>query len=312
MGVKWSSLVSEAAKCEGPGHLNTRAERGHLAPVRTLPQSPQSTHIGGHCYLLDLTLSIVEDIVAEVRSIRCFGSDAHPVQVTDRNDLVSLACCHSVLHCLVVRELYSTIGGVMYERQLGPKQLSRDKGALVSMDNFIQALKVLSRDSDHLNSHTSQLNPISWATSYTHAVRRLVLCDGFYMDARKYEPWFPEGKELGMLVASTVARSRDLKALIWDLPTGFVDEVWASLAKAPKLNEIWIRYEARDGGPPDNPYLNQPEDEYFEKEDPTFSTLPPLARIQCTLHQLATTTGRVEQAHRSLAGHIARTPDLHH
>ncbi|KAJ6086143.1 hypothetical protein N7486_010424 [Penicillium sp. IBT 16267x] len=248
--------------------------------------------------LLELPLDVLKDIIKEV---------------TQTNDLTSLALTCSTLHALTVPHMYSRFDIVWPESlnssgddYSGVDALSYGLSTLVmGEDVFHHApLARFNRPSDdcshcgcdypHHQTHQTG-NSIGRSLArrgnhYAQYTRTFSIGNGPLSWVQEYSVNREVGKMLGTLVALAVARMINLEAFIWDMPTGVVREIWlalASLADGPhdkcRLERIWVRWHDNSeniqrisAALSSGSRLLQ---KYKHVEHPSLSVLPPLKSI---------------------------------
>src|SRR5271156_1195686 len=205
--------------------------------------------------LLDLPVDILQAVIKEV---------------TNTNDLTSLALTHSALHALVIPHIYSRFDIVWpdnnsaVETRVGVDALTYGLNTLV-MDHDVFGEARTPRTSSHPAQkcgHCGKLNQCSHGAQPVRR-RRIRRGNNFAQYTRKFSlgngpmEWVQEyaitkeaGKMLGTLIALAVGRMRNLEAFIFDMPTGVLRDVWLALASLDdrddgqecRLEQVWVRW----------------------------------------------------------------------
>jgi hypothetical protein len=205
--------------------------------------------------LLDLPVDILQAVIKEV---------------TNTNDLTSLALTHSALHALVIPHIYSRFDIVWpdnnsaVETRVGVDALTYGLNTLV-MDHDVFGEAPTPRTSSHPAQKCGHCGKFNQCLHGAQPVRRRRIRRGnnFAQYTRKFSlgngpmEWVQEyaitkeaGKMLGTLIALAVGRMRNLEAFIFDMPTGVLRDVWLALASLAdrddgqecRLEQVWVRW----------------------------------------------------------------------
>ncbi|KAJ5809492.1 uncharacterized protein N7503_001710 [Penicillium pulvis] len=290
-------LTLEANSCESSDQSATRTSTpGTAASVYTASSFKPTAK--SPMQLLELPLDVLKDIIKEV---------------TQTNDLTSLALTCSTLHGLAVPHMYSRFDIVWPESlnssgddYSGVDALSYGLSTLVmGEDVFHHApLARFDRPSDdcshcgcdkpHHRTHqagTSIGRSVARrGNHYAQYTRTFSIGNGPLSWVQEYSVNREVGKMLGTLVALAVARMINLEAFIWDMPTGVVREIWLALASLAdghhdkcRLERIWVRWHDNSeniqrvsAALSGNSRLLQ---KYKHVEHPSLSVLPPLKSV---------------------------------
>ncbi|KAL8715907.1 MAG: hypothetical protein Q9220_000574 [cf. Caloplaca sp. 1 TL-2023] len=187
-GAASTTSISQVKNSNESGSSDT--ESGHMELLNRKTQPFQ---------LLDLPLDVLEDIVKEL---------------TNTNDLTSLALTCSALHQLAVSQIYCRFD-IVWPQPLSAADPRQGVDALTPQ--------------------------------YT---RTFSLGNGPPESTKDYLINGETGKMLGTLVALAISRMPNLETFIWDMPTGVLRDCWLALS-APdeadvrnrhKLEKLWIRF----------------------------------------------------------------------
>lgn len=163
------------------------------------------------------------------------------------------------------------------------------------------------------NSEKHPVKDIRRGNHYGQYTRSFCIGNGPLENVKEYHIKREGGKMLGTLSALAVARMPNLEKFKWDMPTGIVRDVWASLAYATtQLETVWVRFHdnrlvVTETGPSvtlpvsqnpvsavgavsqtsllppssglDESRATQLQSSYRRIEHPSFSILPPLKRL---------------------------------
>jgi hypothetical protein len=185
-------------------------------------------------------------------------------QITHTNDLTALALTHSALHGLATPHIYSRFDIVWPDAQFGSTEFK-------SVDALTYGLSTLSLGSAFARtvtrSRSGQRNACQPSkltdNDYAKYTRKFSLGNGPSDWVAEYAVHKESGKMLGTLVASAIARMKNLEAFSWDMPTGVLSRVFealASLAHQPdnecKLSRVSVRWHDNSQRPVESGVLN--------------------------------------------------------
>lgn len=217
--------------------------------------------------ILDLPVDILQLIVKEAckcSTMACCKLLLTDHQITHTSDLTALALTNSALHGLAIPLIYSRFDIVWPDAQFGDPD-SKSVDALtyglstLSLGSAFARTVALSR-SGHGNAR--QLSKLA-DNDYAKYTRKFSLGDGPSDWVSEYAVHKESGRMLGTLVASAIARMKNLEAFGWDMPTGVLSRVFealASLAHQPdhecKLSRVSIRWHDNSQRPGESGVLN--------------------------------------------------------
>lgn len=229
-------------------------------------------------------------------------------QVSNTNDLTSLARAHSALHRAVTPLIYSRFDivwpdeGVTSAPRVGVDALTYGLSTLVMAQEIFEEADWQLDEQENTDPFTSA-NPRQpriltddeirqrRGNHYAHHIRKFSLGNGPRDWVKDYLITKEGGKMLGTLVALAVTRMKSLETFIWDMPTGVIRDVWAALAhlgrrrdgRPVRLEKVWIRYHDNASSRYSRSSTSDPAppsiDSLKRVEYPSFSRLPPLKSL---------------------------------
>lgn len=151
-------------------------------------------------------------------------------------------------------------------------------------------------------SETHPIKKVRRGNHFAQYTRSFCIGNGPQENVKEYHIKREGGKMLGTLAALSVARMSNLEKFKWDMPTGIVRDLWASLSYATtQLETVWVRFHdnrlmSTEIGPSAALHVSQIplptfrglvesrvaaqlELSYRRIEHPSFSILQPLKRL---------------------------------
>ncbi|KAL0260089.1 hypothetical protein SLS55_005834 [Diplodia seriata] len=265
-----SSAKLAAPAAHALDHEATPGGQASAEPMAADPQRPQEaltkllngkakewTAIAekkGPIQLLDLPVDILKAIIDHL---------------PHTNDLTSLALCHSALHAITIPHIYARFDIVWPDNTVNAEQRS-------GVDALTYGLATLVMGNELFGESTAQVQYAEQkrAERMRLAPARSQPVEPFPIPRRRHGNHFAEytkkfslgngppewvheyliskesGKMLGTLVATAVARMRNLETFVWDMPTGVLRDVWLALSSLAtrddghdcRLERLWIRW----------------------------------------------------------------------
>ena len=210
--------------------------------------------------------------------------------MTRTNDLASIALTNSILHGLAIPLIYSRFDIVWPDA-------NRQTDARTGVDALTYGLATLAMRQDifmrpspadeslpesgcqshacNACGHANLVNPRDSVLEtkrrkgnyYSEFVKKLSIGNGPPDMINDYIITTESGKLLGTNVALALARMPNLESFVWDMPTGIVRDVWASLASLGdlhpcKLEKVSVRFHdnkraCEESGPVRSPHSTQ-------------------------------------------------------
>ncbi|KAI0021526.1 hypothetical protein F4780DRAFT_770208 [Xylariomycetidae sp. FL0641] len=229
--VSGESSSSEAPTRDLPTPIISKLLKGKTREWEAVRSKP------GPLHLLDLPVDILRLIVKEI---------------TYTNDLTSLALTNSTLYNLAVPHIYSRFDIVWPDASV-PATDSKSVDALTYGlstlclgSRFAQTSRWLRRASPAHHASSQRLV----GNQYAKYTRKFSLGNGPHDLTSEYMITKESGKMLGTLVALAVAKMVNLETFVWDMPTGVLSDIFASLASLQdhyedgesKLTKLWVRW----------------------------------------------------------------------
>jgi hypothetical protein len=170
------------------------------------------------------------------------------LQITHTNDLTALALTNTALYNIAIPLIYSRFDIVWPDGQL---EATDSK----SVDALTYGLSTLCLGSAFARTVRKSFAPNSRQpcklgdNDYAQYTKKFSLGNGPKDWVADYMIQKESGKMLGTLVASAIARMKNLETFVWDMPTGVLSRVFealASLGDQPdndcKLSRVWVRW----------------------------------------------------------------------
>ena len=209
--------------------------------------------------------------------------------MTRTNDLASIALTNSVLHNLATPLIYSRFDIVwpdanrQTEARTGVDALTYGLATLAMRQDVFARSPESDGGLQHTScqthtckacGHSNLIEPGSLHSDpsprkgnyYSEFVKKLSIGNGPSDMVNDYVITTESGKLLGTNVALALARMPNLESFVWDMPTGIVRDVWASLSslgefRPCKLEKVWVRFHdnrraCEDAGPVRSPHTS--------------------------------------------------------
>ncbi|KAL1623976.1 hypothetical protein SLS56_008028 [Neofusicoccum ribis] len=208
----------------------------------------------GPIQLLDLPVDILKAIIDHL---------------PHTNDLTSLALCHSALHAITIPHIYARFDIVWPDNTVNAEQRSGVDALTYGLATLVMGMELFGespaqriyaqqrkaerlRDSPRRNLPEEPF-PIPQrrhGNPFAEYTKKFSLGNGPPEWVQEYLITKESGKMLGTLVATAVARMRNLETFVWDMPTGVLRDVWLALSSLAtrddghdcRLERLWIRW----------------------------------------------------------------------
>lgn len=175
-------------------------------------------------------------------------------QLSDTNDLVSLALVHSALHRLVIPQIYSRFDIVWPD----PHRHHRTRPAVDALTHGLATLVMASNafwkepEIGCLHDQAAQTSTPSKSiprrgNNYATFTKHFSIGNGPPDLVQEYVMTKESGWMLGTLAALALARMHNLESFVWDMPSGIIASIWNSLSSLGdrdtcRLERVWTRW----------------------------------------------------------------------
>ncbi|KAF2156979.1 hypothetical protein K461DRAFT_220562 [Myriangium duriaei CBS 260.36] len=187
--------------------------------------------------LLDLPVDVLKEIIK---------------QLSQTNDLTSIALVHSALHRLAIPLIYNRFDIVWPDASA----VDEPRGGVDALTYGLATL-VMSQEmfGEGEWRRPSQSPPSEMqirrkrGNYFSQHIRKFSIGNGPSEWVQEYMMNKECGKMLGTLVAVALSRMKNLDTFVWDMPTGILRDVWTSLSylgdcgdsEPCKLEKVWVR-----------------------------------------------------------------------
>ncbi|EKG10480.1 Armadillo-like helical [Macrophomina phaseolina MS6] len=208
----------------------------------------------GPIQLLDLPVDILKAIIDHL---------------PHTNDLTSLALCHSALHAITIPHIYARFDIVWPDNTVNAEQRSGVDALTYGLATLVMGMELFGespaqriyaqqRKAEQMRNSPRRDPPDEpfpiprrrHGNPFAEYTKKFSLGNGPPEWVQEYLITKESGKMLGTLVATAVARMRNLETFVWDMPTGVLRDVWLALSSLAtrddghdcRLERLWIRW----------------------------------------------------------------------